>query len=119
MCFGQVGHAFVQQYYLILHQSPALVHRFYKDISKLGRPEDDGTTSITTTMSVIIPYFLAFVLTNFVCFIVFVVVIWYLHVKLHSHLMLIYLLSSDLFMENWGFRILSWVLMLPYLTGYQ
>uniref|UniRef100_A0A166FJM6 NTF2 domain-containing protein n=1 Tax=Daucus carota subsp. sativus TaxID=79200 RepID=A0A166FJM6_DAUCS len=48
-----VGHAFVQQYYLILHQSPALVHRFYKDISKLGRPEDDGTTSITTTMSAI------------------------------------------------------------------
>ncbi|KAL8102022.1 hypothetical protein AgCh_033795 [Apium graveolens] len=48
-----VGNAFVQQYYHILHQSPALVHRFYKDSSKLGRPEHDGTMSITTTMAAI------------------------------------------------------------------
>ncbi|KAI3742064.1 hypothetical protein L1987_59744 [Smallanthus sonchifolius] len=45
-----VGNAFVQQYYHILHQSPGLVHRFYQDISKLGRPEEDGSMSITTTM---------------------------------------------------------------------
>uniref|UniRef100_A0A5B6Z364 Putative G3BP-like protein isoform X2 n=2 Tax=Davidia involucrata TaxID=16924 RepID=A0A5B6Z364_DAVIN len=48
-----VGNAFVQQYYHILHQSPGLVYRFYQDISKLGRPEDNGTMSITTTMQAI------------------------------------------------------------------
>ncbi|KAL8516568.1 hypothetical protein ACS0TY_015004 [Phlomoides rotata] len=48
-----VGNAFVQQYYHILHHSPALVHRFYQDISKLGRPEEDGSMSITTTMQAI------------------------------------------------------------------
>ncbi|KAI3682587.1 hypothetical protein L1987_82662 [Smallanthus sonchifolius] len=48
-----VGNAFVQQYYHILHQSPGLVHRFYQDISKLGRPEEDGSMSITTTMDAI------------------------------------------------------------------
>ncbi|CAN4102105.1 unnamed protein product [Withania somnifera] len=48
-----VGNAFVQQYYHILHHSPALVFRFYQDISKLGRPEDDGSMSITTTMQAI------------------------------------------------------------------
>ncbi|CAA0841634.1 Nuclear transport factor 2 (NTF2) family protein with RNA binding (RRM-RBD-RNP motifs) domain [Striga hermonthica] len=48
-----VGNAFVQQYYHILHHSPRLVHRFYQDISKLGRPEEDGTVSITTTMQAI------------------------------------------------------------------
>ncbi|XP_076934095.1 nuclear transport factor 2-like [Bidens hawaiensis] len=48
-----VGNAFVQQYYHILHQSPGLVHRFYQDISKLGRPEQDSSMSITTTMDAI------------------------------------------------------------------
>ncbi|XP_059660094.1 nuclear transport factor 2-like isoform X2 [Cornus florida] len=48
---AQVGNAFVQQYYYILHQSPGLVHRFYHDISKVGRPEENGTISITTTMN--------------------------------------------------------------------
>lgn len=48
-----VGNAFVQQYYHILHQSPGLVYRFYQDISKLGRPEEDGSMSITTTMDAI------------------------------------------------------------------
>ncbi|GFZ01996.1 nuclear transport factor 2 (NTF2) family protein with RNA binding (RRM-RBD-RNP motifs) domain-containing protein [Actinidia rufa] len=48
-----VGNAFVQQYYNIQHQSPGLVHRFYQDISKLGRPDDDGTMSTTTTMHAI------------------------------------------------------------------
>ncbi|XP_059626238.1 nuclear transport factor 2-like isoform X2 [Cornus florida] len=46
-----VGNAFVQQYYQILHKSPGLVFRFYQDISKLGRPEDNGTMGITTTMN--------------------------------------------------------------------
>ncbi|KAK4351640.1 hypothetical protein RND71_030953 [Anisodus tanguticus] len=48
-----VGNAFVQQYYHILHHSPGLVFRFYQDISKLGRPEVDGSMSITTTMQAI------------------------------------------------------------------
>ncbi|XVE72714.1 hypothetical protein DITRI_Ditri11bG0061300 [Diplodiscus trichospermus] len=48
-----VGNAFVHQYYHILHQSPELVHRFYHDISKLGRPEENGVMSITTTMQAI------------------------------------------------------------------
>lgn len=48
-----VGNAFVAQYYHIQHQSPWLVHRFYQDISKLGRPEVDGSMSITTTMQAI------------------------------------------------------------------
>ncbi|PWA86682.1 nucleotide-binding alpha-beta plait domain-containing protein [Artemisia annua] len=48
-----VGHAFVSQYYLILHQSPALVYRFYQDISRVGRPEEDGSMSTTTTMEAI------------------------------------------------------------------
>ncbi|KAE8701383.1 Nucleotide-diphospho-sugar transferases superfamily protein [Hibiscus syriacus] len=48
-----VGNAFVHQYYLILHQSPELVHRFYHDSSKLGRPDENGILSITTTMQAI------------------------------------------------------------------
>ncbi|KAF3431663.1 hypothetical protein FNV43_RR26395 [Rhamnella rubrinervis] len=48
-----VGNAFVHQYYLILHQSPELVHRFYQDTSKLGRPEENGVMSITSTMQAI------------------------------------------------------------------
>ncbi|KAJ4830613.1 hypothetical protein Tsubulata_030436 [Turnera subulata] len=48
-----VGHAFVHQYYLILHQSPELVHRFYQDGSKLGRHGEDGIMSTTTTMQAI------------------------------------------------------------------
>ncbi|XP_031285606.1 nuclear transport factor 2 [Pistacia vera] len=48
-----VGNAFVHQYYLILHQSPEHVHRFYQDISKLGRPEENGVMSNTTTMQAI------------------------------------------------------------------
>ncbi|XP_057808894.1 nuclear transport factor 2-like [Salvia miltiorrhiza] len=48
-----VGNAFVTQYYHILHLSPGLVHRFYQDVSKLGRPEEDGSMTITTTMQAI------------------------------------------------------------------
>ncbi|GKU86013.1 hypothetical protein SLEP1_g602 [Rubroshorea leprosula] len=48
-----VGNAFVHQYYHILHQSPEHVHRFYQDISKLGRPGENGVMDITTTMQAI------------------------------------------------------------------
>ncbi|CAI9761309.1 unnamed protein product [Fraxinus pennsylvanica] len=45
-----VGNAFVKQYYYILHHLPGIAYLFYQDISQLGRPEDDGFMSITTTM---------------------------------------------------------------------
>ncbi|MED6161402.1 hypothetical protein PIB30_060431 [Stylosanthes scabra] len=45
-----VGSAFVDQYYHMLHESPELVHRFYQDVSKFGRPEETGIMGITTTM---------------------------------------------------------------------
>ncbi|XP_061339116.1 nuclear transport factor 2 isoform X2 [Gastrolobium bilobum] len=45
-----VGNAFVDQYYHMLHESPELVHRFYQDVSKVGRPEQNGIMGITTTM---------------------------------------------------------------------
>ncbi|XP_047944106.1 nuclear transport factor 2-like isoform X2 [Salvia hispanica] len=48
-----VGNAFVTQYYHILHLSPGHTHRFYQDISMLGRQEEDGTMTITTTMEAI------------------------------------------------------------------
>lgn len=48
-----VGNLFVQQYYDILHLSPNIVFQFYQDTSKLGRPEEDGSVSITTTMKAI------------------------------------------------------------------
>ncbi|GAB2298051.1 hypothetical protein Dimus_032128 [Dionaea muscipula] len=48
-----VGHAFARQYYTILHQSPGLVYRFYQDMSKLGRVDDNGTMGSTTTMAAI------------------------------------------------------------------
>ena len=37
--FVQVGNAFVNQYYNVLHQSPQVVHRFYTDASHLTRAE--------------------------------------------------------------------------------
>lgn len=40
----------MQQYYHILHSSPDLVHRFYQETSKLGRPEANGVmASVTST----------------------------------------------------------------------
>ncbi|CAH8350392.1 unnamed protein product [Eruca vesicaria subsp. sativa] len=48
-----VGNAFVHQYYYILHQSPQHVHRFYQEISKFGRPEENGVMSITSTLQAI------------------------------------------------------------------
>ncbi|XAR60937.1 hypothetical protein NMG60_11034483 [Bertholletia excelsa] len=48
-----IGNAFVRQYYNIQHQSPEFVYRFYQDTSKLGRPDDNGSMTITTTMQAI------------------------------------------------------------------
>uniref|UniRef100_A0A803M0R5 Uncharacterized protein n=1 Tax=Chenopodium quinoa TaxID=63459 RepID=A0A803M0R5_CHEQI len=45
-----VGNAFVEQYYLILHQSPELVYRFYQDSSVLSRPDSNGVMTSVTTM---------------------------------------------------------------------
>jgi len=45
-----VGNAFVDQYYYMLHQCPELLPRLYQDVSKLGRPEQNGLMGITTTM---------------------------------------------------------------------
>lgn len=47
-----VGHAFVSQFYRILHQSPDLVHRFYQDSSAMSRPGPDGTLVTVTAMDV-------------------------------------------------------------------
>ncbi|WOL00944.1 ras GTPase-activating protein-binding protein 1-like [Canna indica] len=48
-----VGNAFVQQYYHILQQSPELVHRFYQDGSKMGRPDANGAMNEITTADAI------------------------------------------------------------------
>ncbi|KAL3511037.1 hypothetical protein ACH5RR_030438 [Cinchona calisaya] len=45
-----VANAFVNQYYMILHKSPELLHRFYKDQSVLDWPELDGSMTSVTTM---------------------------------------------------------------------
>ncbi|KAJ4824448.1 hypothetical protein Tsubulata_045629 [Turnera subulata] len=47
------GGAFVDQYYPILLRSPELVHRIYKDGSKLGRHGVDGIMTTTTTLPAI------------------------------------------------------------------
>uniref|UniRef100_A0A7N0TP72 Uncharacterized protein n=1 Tax=Kalanchoe fedtschenkoi TaxID=63787 RepID=A0A7N0TP72_KALFE len=48
-----VGNAFVLQYYHVLHQSPEIVHRFYQEDSKMGRPVQDGAMGMTTTIEAI------------------------------------------------------------------
>lgn len=45
-----VGNVFVEQYYLILHESPEGVYRFYQDSSVLSRPGPDGVMTTVTTM---------------------------------------------------------------------
>ncbi|KAK8604097.1 hypothetical protein V6N13_096560 [Hibiscus sabdariffa] len=45
-----VGNAFVEQYYPALHHSPNLVHRFYRDSSRLSRPDMYGNMTTVTTM---------------------------------------------------------------------
>lgn len=48
----QIGGAFVQQYYHILHEQPDQVHKFYQESSILGRPESNGTMAYVTTLDV-------------------------------------------------------------------
>ncbi|KAH0466573.1 hypothetical protein IEQ34_003811 [Dendrobium chrysotoxum] len=45
-----VGNAFVQQFYHVLHRSPSLVHQFYQESSKLGRPEAKGEMITVSTL---------------------------------------------------------------------
>lgn len=45
-----VGNAFVEQYYLILHQSPELVFRFYQESSIMSRPDSNGVMTSVMTM---------------------------------------------------------------------
>ncbi|KAL9672333.1 hypothetical protein QQ045_028583 [Rhodiola kirilowii] len=45
-----VGNAFVEQYYQVLHQSPAYVFKFYQDLSYLSRPDSKGNMTTVTTM---------------------------------------------------------------------
>lgn len=47
-----VGNVFVEQYYLILYQSPELVYRFYHDSSVVSRPGPDGAMTSATTSEV-------------------------------------------------------------------
>ncbi|KAL8161456.1 hypothetical protein V2J09_012945 [Rumex salicifolius] len=45
-----IGHAFVSQFYSILHKSPELVHRFFQDTSIMTRPARDGSLTTVRTM---------------------------------------------------------------------
>ena len=51
-CCLQIGGAFVQQYFRILHEQPDQVHKFYQDSSIVGRPDSTGTMLYVNTMSV-------------------------------------------------------------------
>lgn len=57
----KVGNAFARQYYSILHTSPALVYRFYQDVSQLGRVGDGGAMGSTTSMDVSFFFYIFFV----------------------------------------------------------
>ncbi|KAI7984991.1 Nuclear transport factor 2 [Camellia lanceoleosa] len=48
-----VGNAFVAQYYQILHESPELVYKFYRDSSVLSQPDSNGVMTSVTTMKAI------------------------------------------------------------------
>ncbi|XP_074588965.1 nuclear transport factor 2-like [Curcuma longa] len=48
-----VGNAFVDQYYHILQHSPDMLHRFYQESSKLGRPDAHGAMILVTTTEAI------------------------------------------------------------------
>lgn len=66
-----VGNAFVEQYYHILHHSPELVYRFYKDTSILSRPDSNGFMTSVTTMQVSL-----FTRVNFVLLLIYL--LWFL-----------------------------------------
>ena len=46
---AQVGKAFIQQYYTVLHSRPKYLHRFYTNNSSLTIGEQDGPPSTTVT----------------------------------------------------------------------
>ncbi|CAO2830205.1 unnamed protein product [Amaranthus hypochondriacus] len=45
-----VGHAFVNQFYSLLRNTPGLVYKFYENSSTMSRPGPDGTLVTVTTM---------------------------------------------------------------------
>ena len=47
-----VGHAFVNQFYSLLRNTPGLVYKFYENSSTMSRPGPDGTLVTITTMEV-------------------------------------------------------------------
>ncbi|KAJ8492313.1 hypothetical protein OPV22_014034 [Ensete ventricosum] len=48
-----VGNAFIDQYCFILRHHPEMVHQFYKESSKLSRPDDRGNVTSVTTIATI------------------------------------------------------------------
>ncbi|XP_029117068.1 nuclear transport factor 2 isoform X2 [Elaeis guineensis] len=46
----QVGNAFIEQYYTILHRWPESAYKFYQDSSIISRPESNGVMASATTM---------------------------------------------------------------------
>ncbi|GMJ04613.1 hypothetical protein like AT1G13730 [Hibiscus trionum] len=46
----QIGNAFVERYYTILHKDPSFAYKFYLDSSVLSRPCPDGTMKSVTTL---------------------------------------------------------------------
>lgn len=47
-----IANAFVDQYYLLMEKSPALVHKFYNDKSIIDHPEPNGEMTSAETMQV-------------------------------------------------------------------
>ncbi|XP_014752407.1 putative G3BP-like protein isoform X2 [Brachypodium distachyon] len=45
-----IGSVFVEQYYRIQHATPDQVHKFYQDISRIGRAGSDGAMGYVTTL---------------------------------------------------------------------
>lgn len=48
-----VGHAFVEQFYRILHRLPESVYKFYQDSSVISRPDPNGVMPSVSTMQAI------------------------------------------------------------------
>ncbi|KAK4779919.1 hypothetical protein SAY87_016025 [Trapa incisa] len=46
----EVGNAFIEQYYTLLHSAPDHVHKFYQEGSVLSRPTSDGEMTTVSTM---------------------------------------------------------------------
>lgn len=48
----QIGNAFIEQYYPILHQRPESAYEFYQDSNIISRPNSSGVMASATTMQV-------------------------------------------------------------------